>query len=156
MDYMMLRKISEGYDINSVWARDKWLSEPTTLETIQLWEQMHNLDFDVDIYNQLCAIALKHDCAPEIYELIDKAHVKSFIFDKKELFLHKDIAVDYAQWLSPSFRGYTTLCLKNGVTLNFNSEEDFIVSDKALAEFTKRYALESYEYSIKANLCVKC
>ena len=52
MDYMSVSKISEGYNINSVWARDKWLSEPTTLETIQLWESMHNLDFDIDVYNQ--------------------------------------------------------------------------------------------------------
>ena len=34
--FMSLNKISSGYDIDVSWAVDKWLSEPTTLEFIQL------------------------------------------------------------------------------------------------------------------------
>lgn len=34
--FMSLDKISYGYDIQPSWAVDKWLSEPTTLEFIQL------------------------------------------------------------------------------------------------------------------------
>lgn len=152
--FMSLNKISYGYSLNPKWAVDKWLSEPTTLEFIQLWESLHNLDFDTRKYIELCSSSLSMGCCPSIEELKEKCHVISIFADRAfsdNIFIHKDLAMDFASWASPSFRTFCLLLLRQGVCdmqLNFNSEEDFIISSKTLAEFTKQNALKNFQNSL--------
>ena len=151
-EYMSIEKISDGYKIDAVWAKDKWLSSPSTLELIQNWELMHNPDFNNDTYKDLCFTALSNGCSPEIEELIKYANAQSFIVDLTDIYMHQDIAIDFAQFLSPAFKGYCTLSLKKGRALNFKNEEDYIISNRALAEDVKKDSIEAFEYQVSAKI----
>lgn len=156
-DYMSFNKISYGYKLNPKWAFENWMSEPTTLEYIQLWEGMHNPDFNNEKYLDLCTDALSKGSAPSIYELSSKANLKSMFFDKKDdgnIFLHKDLALDFASWASPAFRAYCLLNLqkKKEQAMSFKSEEDFIVSGETLAQKNKDLAFKEYISEIKQNI----
>lgn len=151
-EYMSIEKISEGYKIDAIWAKDKWLSNPSTLELIQNWELMHNPDFDNETYKDLCFTALSNGCAPEIEELINLANAESFIVDLTDIYIHQDLAIDFASFLSPAFKGYCTLSLKKGRALHFRNEEDFIISNRTLAEDTKKDSIEAFEYYVSAKI----
>lgn len=149
--YMSLSKICYGYDIDPVWAQRKWLSEPTTLEFIQLWEQLHNLNFNKSKYIELCSKSLSVGNSPSIKTLLFKCKIKSIFFvddNFKDLLLHKDLAIDFASWLSPSFRTFCLLALQKKWTeneTNFKSEEDLIIGPKTLAQFTQKEALKNFK-----------
>lgn len=153
-DYMSLSKISYGYDLNPKWAADKWLSEPSTLEFIQLWENLHNIDFNKEAYIDLCSCALSVGSSPSVYELQKMSNIKSMFVDKEfdgEIFMHKDIAIDFASWASPAFRTFCLLTLQDKENIcetNFVSEEDFIIGAKSLAEFTKKNAFRKYKQEL--------
>lgn len=159
--FMSLSKISYGYDLNPKWASEKWLSEPTTLEFISLWESLHNLDFKKDAFIELCSNALSHGGSPNVEELKSKSKIKGMFVDKnfnEGIYLHKDIAMDFASWASPSFRTFCLLLMNNGgcnIKFNFNSEEDFVIGSKTLAEITKKQALENYQKSA-GNFVYNC
>lgn len=149
--FMSLSKISYGYDLDPKWAADKWLAEPTTLEFIQLWESLHNLSFDNNAYLELCSNALSVGASVQVEEMQHNAHVSGIFVDKAfdgDIFLHKDLAMDFTSWASPSFRTFCLVLLRNGnlsTKYNFNSEEDFIISSKTLAKLTQQQALKNYK-----------
>ena len=149
--FMSLNKISTGYNIDVTWAVDKWLSEPTTLEFIQLWETLHNLDFDKRAYINICSEALGLGKSPSMYDLCAKCHVKGIFLDTEkgdEVFAHKDIAIDFASWVSPAFRTFCLLLMQQDWAQNeagIKSEEDFVVSSKTLAQYTQANALKNFQ-----------
>lgn len=149
--FMSLSKISVGYDLDPKWAADKWLSEPTTLEFIQLWETLHNLSFKNTEYLELCSTALSVGCAPTVEEMKNKSCVKGLFVDRDfdgDIFIHRDIAMDFASWASPAFRTFCLCLMRQGgcdTKFNFKSEEDFVISSRTLAQLTKRQALQNFQ-----------
>ena len=148
---MSFSKICYGYDIDPTWALEKWLSEPTTLEFIQLWETLHNIDFKKDEYIKLCSEALGVGAAPDVLKLISLCNVCGInikTFDSPEIYLHKDLAIDFASWASPAFRTFCLLLMQKDWTESqnkFKSEEDFVISSKTLAQYTQANALQNFK-----------
>ena len=154
-NYMSLSKISYGYKINPKWAVDKWLSEPTTLEFMQLWETINNPGFKKDEFIDMCTDALSVGSSPNPGILIEKCNNKSFFVDKDfdgDIYLHKELAIDFASWLSPAFRTFCLMNIKDcdGEKFNFRTEEDYVVSPKSLAQYSQKKALENYKKQIKS------
>lgn len=150
--YISLKEISTGYKINSKWAADKWLSQPETLEYLQLWEQTHNINFNNKQYLNLCSTALSYGQSPTISELKSKAHIIGLFTDKNDfenIYLHKDIAINFASWLSPSFQNYIcSILLSNNSKLpKFISSSDFIINKIDYAKLLKNTMLSQ----IKGN-----
>lgn len=148
-NYMSLDKIAYGYKINPRWAAEHWLSEPTTLEYIQLWEATHNTNFKNEKFLELCSVSLAHKTFPTVIELINKAKIKCIFVDSnfdRSIYLHRDIAIDFASWLSPAFRAFCLLNIqsKSKDLISFVSEEDLIISDQTIAKATKQSALKAY------------
>lgn len=72
---------------------------------------MHNLDFNKERYINLCSDALGIGSSPNVKDLIFKCRVRCISLESVEsenVYLHKDIAIDFASWVSPAFR---TFCL---------------------------------------------
>lgn len=159
--FMSAKRIACGYDVDPKWAIQKWLSEPTTLEFIQLWETLHNLDFNKNAFIDLCSSALNYGSFPSISELKKECNIKSMFMDKEyngNVYIHKDLAIDFASWISPSFRTYCLLIMQNNSlceSCNFVSEEDFIIGSKTLARYTKKQAIENYRLEL-CNFVYNC
>ncbi len=140
---------------------DKWLSEPTTLEFIQLWESLHNLDFKKDEYIKVCSDALGIGASPGVNELILRCNVQGICINKErgdEIFAHKDLAIDFASWASPAFRTFCLLLMQENWDASesrFKSEEDFVISSKTLAQFTKANALKNFQ-SLMGKFVYNC
>lgn len=149
--FMSFNKICYGYEVDASWALEKWLSEPTTLEFIQLWESLHNLDFRKDEFIHLCSKALSVGSAPDLLDLNTLGNVSGIKYKNltdKEVVLHRDLAIDFASWASPAFRTYCLLQMQNDWNESqqkFVSEEDLIISSKTLAEFTQSNALQNFK-----------
>lgn len=154
--YLSLNKISYGYGINPKYALIKWLSDSNTLKFVQLWEQLNNTSFEIYNYEEICSDALNNKSYPLLKELINKAKIKSIVSDKKEdglVYIHKDIALNYASWISPAFRTYCIFNLtSNSKGFNLVSEEDYIISNYTIANITKDNALESFKKMAKNNI----
>lgn len=68
--------------------------------------------------------------------------------EDKEIYLHKDLAIDFASWASPAFRTFCLLLMQKNWSESknkFKSEEDFIISSKTLAQYTQANALENFK-----------
>ncbi len=112
---------------------------------------MHNLDFKKQNFIALCSDALGNGAAPQVEELHKKACVKSLFIDRDfdgDIFIHRDIAMDFASWASPAFRTFCLCLMRDGcfdVGYHFKSEEDFVISTKTLARLTQKQALKNYQ-----------
>ncbi len=68
-----------------------------------------------------------------------------------DIFIHKDLAIDFASWISPAFRTFCLLLAQKDylkTVVNFTNEEDFIISNKTLAKCTKDLALQNYKSQV--------
>ena len=83
--------------------------------------------------------------------MIHKCGISSIYVDTNhggEIFAHKDLAIDFASWASPAFRTFCLLIMQDNwdkSEAGFKTEEDFIVSSKTLAQFTKANALKNFQ-----------
>lgn len=87
-----------------------WLRTRYTIEFMGLWEQMHNLDFKLLDFEQV-----KNDAGSNSFVLspklwIEKTNAIGLISRSGRhhggTFAHKDIAFEFASWISPSFKLY--------------------------------------------------
>lgn len=75
-----------------------------------------------------------------------------------EFFAHKDLAIDFSSWASPAFRTFCLLLLQenwDASEAKFKSEEDFVISSKTLAQFTKANALKNFQ-SLMGKFVYNC
>ena len=109
-DYISLTDISK-YRNNEFpsYVIQNWLRNKSTIEYLGLWEQLHNPDF-----NYLEFEAIKNEAGTNSFVLTPKKWIEATnaigIKSKQgryaNTYAHKDIAFEFASWVSPEFKLY--------------------------------------------------
>ena len=87
-----------------------WLRRITTLDYIGLWEQIHNVDFNLVEFDQIKTEYGKNSFAMSPSQWIKRTNAIGIISKGGRYsigtFAHPDIAFEFASWLSPEFKLY--------------------------------------------------
>ncbi|MCE7063251.1 KilA-N domain-containing protein [Dyadobacter sp. CY343] len=110
-EYISLTDIArQKSDLGTGLIISHWLSTKFTVEFIGLWEQMHNPDFNVTEFSNIKNQAGSNGFILSSKQLIEKTGAISIISKPGRYgggtFAHKDIAFEFASWISPSFKLY--------------------------------------------------
>ena len=110
-DYISLTDMARFKDVNKTgFVILKWLSTKYTIRFIGLWEQVHNQNFNVTEFGNIKNEAGSNDFMLSISKWIKKTNaigIKSSVGRYSGgTFAHKDIAFEFATWLSPEFKLY--------------------------------------------------
>jgi hypothetical protein len=86
-----------------------WLRNRNTLEYIGIWEQVYNPDFNCVEFDIIKSKAGLNSFRISVKELIEKANIISLQAKAGRYggtYAHKDIAFEFALWISPEFKIY--------------------------------------------------
>jgi hypothetical protein len=86
-----------------------WLRNRNTLEYIGIWEQIHNSDFNYGEFALIKSQAGLNSFKTSIKELIERTNVICLQAKAGRYggtYAHKDIAFEFALWISPEFKIY--------------------------------------------------
>ncbi len=86
-----------------------WLSTKFTVEFIGLWEQMHNKKFNLTEFSKIKNEVGSHGFVLSAKQWIKQTHSVGLISSPGRYggtFAHKDIAFEFASWISPEFKLY--------------------------------------------------
>ena len=108
IDYISLTDMVKGIE-NGLSLIEKWLRNKNTIEFLGIWEELHNPDFN----------------SPEFEGIKNQAGLNRFVLSVKQwtqktncigivaragryggTYSHKDIAFEFASWISPRFKIY--------------------------------------------------
>lgn len=109
-EYISLTDMARFKDLDRTnYVIQNWIRSRSTIEFIGLWEQMHNPDFKSIEFD-----AFKNEAGSNSFSLTPKRWIEATnavgIISKSGryggTYAHKDIAFEFATWLSPSFKLY--------------------------------------------------
>ena len=87
-----------------------WLRKITTIDYIGLWEEIHNVNFNMDEFDQIKNEYGKNSFAMSPSQWIKRTNAIGIISKGGRYsigtFAHPDIAFEFASWLSPEFKLY--------------------------------------------------
>ena len=87
-----------------------WLRRVTTIDYIGLWEQIHNVDFNLVEFDQIKTEYGKNSFAMSPTQWIKRTNAIGIISKGGRYsigtYAHPDIAFEFASWLSPEFKLY--------------------------------------------------
>ena len=87
-----------------------WLRSTSTIDYIGLWEQLHNVNFNLVEFDQIKTEYGKNSFAMSPTQWIKRTNAIGFISKGGRYsigtFAHPDIAFEFASWLSPEFKLY--------------------------------------------------
>ena len=87
-----------------------WLRRITTIDYVGLWEQLHNVDFNLVEFDQIKTEYGKNSFAMSPSQWIKRTNAIGIISKGGRYsigtFAHPDIAFEFASWLSPEFKLY--------------------------------------------------
>ena len=87
-----------------------WLRRINTIDYIGLWEELHNLDFNLVEFDQIKTEYGKNSFAMSPTQLIKRTNAIGIVSKGGRYsigtFAHPDIAFEFASWLSPEFKLY--------------------------------------------------
>ena len=87
-----------------------WLRRISTIDYIGLWEQIHNVDFNLVEFDQIKTEYGKNSFAMSPTQWIKRTNVIGIISKAGRYsigtYAHPDIAFEFASWLSPEFKLY--------------------------------------------------
>jgi len=87
-----------------------WLRRITTIDYVGLWEQIHNVDFNLVEFDQIKTEYGKNSFAMSPTQWIKRTNAIGIISKGGRYsigtFAHPDIAFEFASWLSPEFKLY--------------------------------------------------
>ena len=106
-----------------------WLSTRFSVEFMGLWEQIHNPDFNVTEFRNIKSEAGSNGYVLSSKQWISKTNAIGIISKAGRYgggtFAHRDIAFEFASWISPSFKLYLIKefqRLKEDENVRLNSE----------------------------------
>jgi hypothetical protein len=106
-DYICITDILKAKD-GDFFVAD-WLRNRNTLEYIGIWEQVYNPDFNYGEFAIIKSKAGLNNFKVSAKELVEKANVISIQSKAGRYggtYAHKDIAFEFAMWISPEFKTY--------------------------------------------------
>ena len=87
-----------------------WLRKVTTIDYVGLWEQIHNIDFNLVEFDQIKTEYGKNSFAMSPTQWIKRTSAIGIISKGGRYsigtYAHPDIAFEFASWLSPEFKLY--------------------------------------------------
>ncbi|HIG96247.1 TPA: KilA-N domain-containing protein, partial [Candidatus Woesearchaeota archaeon] len=109
-DYICLTDIAKYKDpIRSDYIIQNWLKNRNTIEFLGIWEQIHNQDFNSIEFDGIRKQAGLNTFILTPKQWNEKTHARGIISKAGRYggtYAHKDIAFEFATWISPEFKLY--------------------------------------------------
>jgi len=100
----MVRNLENGLSLI-----EKWLRNKNTLEFLGIWEQMYNPGFNSPEFEGITNEAGLNRFTISVKQWVEKTHSRGIIAKAGKYggtYAHKDIAFEFASWISPQFKLY--------------------------------------------------
>lgn len=107
-DYISLTDMVKGID-NGLALIEKWLRNKNTIEFLGIWEEMYNPDFNSPEFEGIKSEAGLNRFVLSVKQWTKKTNSKGIVARAGRYggtFAHKDIAFEFASWVSPYFKLY--------------------------------------------------
>lgn len=150
-DYISITDMVKNIE-NGTALIEKWLRNKNTIEFLGIWEEMYNEKFDREQFSEIMKEAGLNRFVMSVKQWISRTNSRG-IFAKAGryggTYAYKDIAFEFASWLSPQFKLYL---IKEFERLK--REEQALLGWSAKRELTKiNYRIHTD--AIKSNLIPK-
>ena len=100
----MVRKSENGSGLI-----EKWLRNKNTIEFIGIWEEMYNSNFNYDEYEEILKEAGLNRFIISVKQWVERTNSRGIIAKAGRYggtYAYKDIAFEFASWVSPQFKLY--------------------------------------------------
>ena len=107
-DYISLTDMVKGIE-NGLALIEKWLRNKNTIEFLGIWEEIYNPDFNSPEFEGIKNMAGLNRFIMSVKQWIEKTNSIGIIAKAGRYggtFAHKDIAFEFASWVSPQFKLY--------------------------------------------------
>ena len=107
-DYISMTDMVRNID-NGLALIEKWLRNKNTIEFLGIWEQMYNPDFNSPEFEGIKNEAGLNRFVLSVKQWTEKTHAIGVIAKAGRYggtYAHKDIAFEFASWISPQFKLY--------------------------------------------------
>ena len=107
-DYISLTDMVRGIE-NGLSLIEKWLRNKNTIEFLGIWEEMYNPDFNSPEFEGIKNEAGLNRFILSVKQWTEKTNSKGLIAKAGRYggtYAHKDIAFEFASWVSPQFKLY--------------------------------------------------
>ena len=105
-DYISLTDMVKGIE-NGLTLIEKWLRNKNTIEFLGIWEEMYNPNFNSPEFEGIKNAAGLNRFVMSVKQWIEKTNSIGIIAKAGRYggtFAHKDIAFEFASWVSPQFK----------------------------------------------------
>jgi hypothetical protein len=128
-DYFSLTDIANyRYPDSSLDILKNWMTLGSTIEFLGAWERLKNPEFELAALDRL-----KNECGLNYFVLSPKkwVHETNAIgikcsFGRSDVFAHRDIAFEFASWISPEFKLYIIQDYQLGKHIEICDAEDIL------------------------------
>lgn len=107
-DYISLTDMVRNIE-NGLALIEKWLRNKNTIEFIGIWEEMYNPDFNSPEFERIKNAAGLNRFILSVKQWVEKTNSRGIIAKAGRYggtYAHKDIAFEFATWVSPQFKLY--------------------------------------------------
>jgi hypothetical protein len=107
-DFISLTDMTQGFSAGSGLI-GKWISNKNTLEYLGIWEKVNNPDFNYPEFGVIKQESGVNRFIMSVGQWIDRTSARGMIVKPGRYggtYAHKDIAFQFAMWLSPEFQIY--------------------------------------------------
>jgi hypothetical protein len=107
-DYISLTDMVKNIE-NGLALIEKWLRNKNTIEFLGIWEEMYNTDFNSPEFEGIKNAAGLNRFVLSVKQWTEKTNSKGIIAKAGRYggtYAHKDIAFEFASWVSPQFKLY--------------------------------------------------
>jgi len=107
-DYISLTDMVRNLE-NGLSLIEKWLRNKNTIEFIGIWEEMYNPDFNSPEFEGIKNEAGLNRFVLSVKQWVEKTNSKGILAKAGRYggtYAHKDIAFEFASWVSPQFKLY--------------------------------------------------
>ena len=107
-DYISLTDMVRNIE-NGLALIEKWLRNKNTIEFIGIWEEMYNPDFNSPEFEGIKNVAGLNRFILSVKQWIEKTNSIGIMAKAGRYggtYAHKDIAFEFASWVSPQFKLY--------------------------------------------------
>jgi hypothetical protein len=107
-DYISLTDMVKGIE-NGLALIEKWLRNKNTIEFLGIWEEIYNPNFNSPEFEGIKNQAGLNRFVLSVKQWVEKTKSKGIIAKSGRYggtFAHKDIAFEFASWISPKFKLY--------------------------------------------------
>lgn len=107
-DYISLTDMVRNME-NGPALIEKWLRNKNTLEFLGIWEEIYNVNFSKTEYEKIMLQAGLNRFVISVKQWVEKTNAKGVIAKAGRYggtYAYKDIAFEFASWVSPKFKLY--------------------------------------------------